>query len=143
MKLKENQYRQIEKLLPRQRGNVKVENRNLLNALIYRCANGCSWRGLPQSFGPWHTIYVRIDRWAKNGVLERVYTALAAQGLEDIQVYALDSTSVKVHPDAHGARKKRQAGDRQVTGRVEHEDSRGNGRRYPGGGLPSVRRERS
>ena len=107
MKLKENQYRQIEKLLPRQRGNVKVENRNLLNALIYRCENGCSWRGLPQSFGPWHTIYVRIDRWAKNGVLERVYTALTAEGLKDIQVYALDSTAVKVHPDAHGARKKR------------------------------------
>ena len=141
MKLKENQYRQIEKLLPRQRGNVKVENRNLLNALIYRCENGCPWRGLPQPFGPWHTIYVRIDRWAKNGVLERVYTALAAEGLRDIQVYALDSASVKVHPDAHGAGKKRQAGDRQVTGRMEHEDSCGNGRRYPGGGLPSVRRE--
>ena len=107
MKLKENQYRQIEKLLPRQRGNVKVENRNLLNALVYRCENGCSWRGLPQSFGPWHTIYVRIDRWAKNGALERVYTALAAQGLKGIQVYALDSTSVKARPDAHGARKKR------------------------------------
>ena len=107
MKLKENQYQQIEKLLPRQRGNVKVENRNLLNALIYRCENGCSWRGLPQSFGPWHTIYVRIDRWARNGVPERVYTALAAEGLKDIKVYALDSTAVKVHPDAHGARKKR------------------------------------
>jgi len=106
MKLKENQYRQIEKLLPRQRGNVKVENRSLLNALIYRCENGCPWRALPQSFGPWHTIYVRIDRWAKNGVLERVYAALAAQGLKGIQVYSLDSTSVKVHPDAHGAGKK-------------------------------------
>ena len=107
MKLKENQYRQIERLLPRQRGNVKVENRNLLNALIYRCENGCSWRGLPKSFGSWHTIYVRIDRWAKNGVLERVYAALAAEGLKDIRVYAPDSTSVKVHPDARGARKKR------------------------------------
>jgi transposase len=106
MKLKENQYWQIAKLLPKQRGNVKVDNRDLLNALIYRCKNGCSWRALPESFGPWHTIFVRLDRWAKNGVLERVYTALAKAGLKDIQVYALDSTSVKVHPDAHGARKK-------------------------------------
>jgi transposase len=114
MKLKENQYRQIEKLLPRQRGNVKVENRSLLNALIYRCENGCSWRALPQSFGPWHTIYVRIDRRAKNGVLERVYAALAAQGSKDLQVYSLASTSVKVHPDAHGARKKT-AGRRQAS----------------------------
>jgi transposase len=107
MELKENQYQRIQKLLPKQRGNVKVENRDLLNALIYRCENGCSWRGLPQSFGPWHTIFVRLDRWAKNGVLERVYTALIAEGFCENQVYALDSTSVKVHPDAHGARKKR------------------------------------
>jgi transposase len=107
MKLKENQYRQIEKLLPRQRGNVKIENRNLLAALIYRCENGCSWRALPQSYGPWHVIYVRLNRWAKNGVLERVYTALTAEGLKTMPVCAFDSTAIKVHPDVHGARKKR------------------------------------
>ena len=37
MTLKDNQYRTIEKLLPKQRGNVKIDNRNMLNALIYRC----------------------------------------------------------------------------------------------------------
>jgi transposase len=107
MNLKEHQYQRIEKLLPRQRGNVKINNRDLLKALIYRCKNGCSWRSLPESFGPWHTIYVRLDRWSKNGVLERVYTALVAEGLKGLRVYALDSTSVKLHPDAHGAKKKR------------------------------------
>jgi transposase len=107
MNLNENQFRRIEKLLPIQRGNVKIENHRLLAALIYRCENGCSWRALPQSFGPWHAIYVRLNRWAKSGVLERVYTALKAEGLSTTKVYALDSTAVKVHPDAHGARKKR------------------------------------
>jgi len=107
MKLKEVQYQQIEKLLPRQRGNVKINNRQLLAALIYRCQSGCSWRSLPQSFGSWHVIYVRLNRWAKSGVLERVYAALTAQGLTEKKTYALDSTAVKVHPDAHGARKKR------------------------------------
>jgi transposase len=106
MNLKENQYRQLEKLLPVQRGNVKIDNRRLLAALIYRCENGCSWRALPESFGYWHVIYVRLNRWARNGVLERVYAALAAQGLPVQKAYALDSTAVKVHPDAHGARKK-------------------------------------
>jgi transposase len=107
MNLKENQYRQIEKLLPVQRGNVKIDNRLLLAALIYRCQNGCSWRALPTSFGNWHVIYVRLNRWAHSGTLERVYTALAAEGLTATKVYALDSTAIKVHPDAHGARKKR------------------------------------
>jgi transposase len=107
MNLKENECRQDEKLLPVQRGNVKIDNRSLLAALIYRCENGCSWRALPESFGPWHVIYVRFNRWAKSGVLERVYTALIAAGLKEIKVLALDLTAVKVHPDAHGARKKR------------------------------------
>ena len=107
MNLNENQYRRIKKLLPTQRGNVKIDNRRLLAALIYRCENSCSWRALPEFFGSWHVIYVRLNRWAKSGVLEQVYTALAGEGLETMKVFALDSTAVKVHPVAHGARKKR------------------------------------
>ena len=42
-----------------------------------------------------------------------------------MRVFALDSTAVKVHPDAHGAGKKRQTVDRQDSRRLEHEDSRG------------------
>jgi hypothetical protein len=38
--------------------------------------------------------------------MERVYNALSAEGLIDMSVRALDSTAIKVHPDAHGARKK-------------------------------------
>jgi transposase len=113
MNLKENQYRQIEKLLPVQRGNVRIDNRRLLAALVYRCEKGCSWRALPEPFGPWHVVYVRLNRRAKSGVLERVYAALVAQGLTIFNTYALDSTAVKVHPSAHGARKKRQTGYRK------------------------------
>jgi transposase len=118
MELKEKQYKWIKPLLPKQRGNVKIDNQTLLNALIYICENGCKWRALPEKFGPWHSIYVRLNRWAANGVLERVFTALQADGLVGMGVFSLDSTSVKVHPDAHGAQKKRQAGDRQFAGRL-------------------------
>ena len=106
MELNEKQYQRIAELLPVQRGNVKIENRTLLNALIYRCENGCKWRALPESFGNWHSIYMRFDRWSENGVLERVYKALTAEGLMGCEVYALDSTAIKVHPDAQGALKK-------------------------------------
>jgi transposase len=106
MELKEKQYQRIADLLPVQRGNVKIPNHTLLSALIYRLENGCKWRALPKTFGNWHTIYMRLDRWSRNGVLERVYTALAAEGLLKMGVCALDSTAIKVHPDAHGAPKK-------------------------------------
>ena len=106
MELSEKQYQRIAALLPVQRGNVKNENRTVLNALIYRCENGCKWRALPKSFGDWHVIYMRLSRWSVSGVLERVYKALAAEGLAYRMVFALDSTAIKVHPDAQGARKK-------------------------------------
>ena len=107
MKINKKQYQKIEKLLPKQRGNVKIDNYDMLNALIYRCKNGCSWRDLPKEFGNWHVIYMRFSRWAKNGVLESIYTVLSEEGLQYATKYALDSTSVKVHPDAFGCLKKR------------------------------------
>ena len=107
MNLKENQYQKMAALLPKQRGNVKIDNRDMINALLYRIKNGCSWRDLPKEFGNWHVIYMRFSRWTKNGVLERVFTVLSEARSEGADLYALDSTSVKVHPDAFGCLKKR------------------------------------
>ncbi|MDR1307417.1 MAG: transposase [Treponema sp.] len=59
--------------MPAQRENVKVDNSRFLDAVIYICENGCKRRALPETFGPRHTIYVRINRRAKNGVLERIF----------------------------------------------------------------------
>ncbi|MDR2094979.1 MAG: hypothetical protein LBP76_05605 [Treponema sp.] len=79
----------------------------------------------PPSFGPRHTIYVRINPWAKNGVLERVFGALREEQITNkrVLVVSLDSTPVKVRPDAAGALKKREKGAREEPGRVEYEDT--------------------
>ena len=45
------QYARIAHLLPKQRGNVEVENLTFLRALQYIAANGCKWRALPEHFG--------------------------------------------------------------------------------------------
>ncbi len=37
---------------------------------------GCKWRGLPKRFGNWHTIYTRMNRWTKAGVLDRMFEEL-------------------------------------------------------------------
>lgn len=108
MELTPAQYARIESLLPRQRGNVSLRNIDVLNAILYVAEHGCKWRGLPERFGNWHTIYTRMSRWAKAGVLDRVFAQLQRQQLLRIrlEVVSLDSTSVKVHPDGTGARKK-------------------------------------
>jgi len=109
MEITEAQFREhIESLLPVQRGNVKVPNLQVLNAILYVAENGCKWRALPEHFGPWHTIYMRMNRWSKNGVLDRVLARLQELGLVRIklEVVGLDSTIVPVHPDGTGAQKK-------------------------------------
>ena len=95
-------------LLPVQRGNVSLDNLRVLNAILYVAENGCKWRALPPRFGRWHTVYMRMNRWAKAGVLDRVFAELQrAQVLRiKVEVVSLDSTSVKVHPDGTGALKK-------------------------------------
>lgn len=108
MEITSTQYKIIEKFLPIQRGNVKLPNLQVLNAILYVAEHGCKWRGLPKRFGNWHSIYTRANRWAKQGVLETVFAALQEHDVINIQVdhVSLDSTAVKVHPDGTGALKK-------------------------------------
>ena len=91
-----------------QRGNVKLTNLHVLNAILYVAEHGCKWRGLPKRFGRWDTIYTRMNRWAKNGVLMRVFETPQMDQIVRIRIeaFSLDSTSVKVHPDGTGALKK-------------------------------------
>ena len=107
MELTEEGYKHIASLFPVQRGNVHVPNLQVLNAILYVAEHGCKWRGLPPRFGPWHTIYVRMNRWSKNGVLDRVFEHIQRKQLVRIrpEVMSMDSTIVKVHPDGTGARK--------------------------------------
>jgi transposase len=108
MKLTEAQYDLIKDVLPRQRGNVSMSNIQVLNAILYVAENGCKWRALPESFGNWNTIYVRMNRWAKSGALARLFEVLQRKQIIAIKIEAvsLDSTIIKVHPDGTGALKK-------------------------------------
>ena len=76
MEITAEQFAVIEDCLPTQRGNVSMSNLNVLNAILYVAEHGCKWRGLPKRFGNWHTIYTRMNRWSKSGVLDRVFEQL-------------------------------------------------------------------
>jgi len=111
VKITMGEYLKIKDSLPVQRGNVVYENLDFLNALLYVIENGCKWRSLPEQYGNWNSIYQRARRWANNGVMERVFFALQREQIICIKIEhaGLDSTSCKVHPDAHGALKKEES----------------------------------
>lgn len=109
MEITSHPFKLIEDMLPVPRGNVKIPNLQVLNAVLYVAEHGCKWRGLPKKFGRWHSIYMRANRWAKPGVLDQVFLALQENDVINIQVdhVSLDSTIVKVHPDGRHRRFKK------------------------------------
>ena len=108
MEITEAQYERIKDALQVQRGNVRLNNLQVLNAVLYVAEQGCKWRGLPKRFGRWHTIYTRMNRWSKKGVLDRVFEKLQMEQIVRIKIeaFALDSTSIKVRSGRHGRSKK-------------------------------------
>ena len=108
MQLTEEQFQLLASCLPKQRGNVSLSNLQVLNAILYVAEQGCKWRALPAHYGNWHTIYTRMNRWAKWGVLDRVFEQMQRLQIARINIEAvsIDSTSIKVHPDGTGALKK-------------------------------------
>ena len=127
MKLTAAQFEKISPYLPRQRGNVSMSNHQLVNAILYVTENGCKWRALAKEFGNWHTVYVRMNCWSKNGVLKRLFEVFQTEGIIRIRMEAvcMDSTTVKVHPDGTGALKNRTTIHRRIPGRSQHQNSYG------------------
>ena len=130
----------IAHLLPRQRGNVAVDNYTMADALLWMCRTGAPWQDLPECFGKWSTVHQRSDRWSRNGVIERLFTALQEERTVAVEagVLAMDSTSVKVH--RHAAASPKRGGlpvRRRLPGRTERRSSRGIGRRGHGRRDPS------
>ena len=99
MKITQAQYNQKASYMPRQRGNVSVSNLQVLNAILYVAESGCRWRGLPKHFGNWHTIYTRMNRWAKSGALNRIFEQLQKQRIIRIRIEFFSENGITMNTD--------------------------------------------
>ncbi|MGW1146400.1 IS5 family transposase, partial [Streptomyces sp. NPDC002454] len=90
------------------RGGRWSDHRRVINGVLYRVRTGVQWRDLPERFGPWETVYKRHRRWSADGtwqmLLSRIQAAEDAAGGIDWGV-SVDSTAVRAHQHAAGARK--------------------------------------
>ena len=71
MKLTKIQYKKLEVLMPIARKSAKVSNYEFMCAMLYIIENGCKWRALPKKYGKWHTVYMKFNRWPKNGTIAK------------------------------------------------------------------------
>ena len=93
-----------------------------VNGILFRTRTGCPWRDLPGEYGYWKTVYNRRRRWSLDGTWQKILDRLRA-GCDEAEgpgwTLSADSTVIRVHQDAAGARHALPAG------------------RIPGGKTPS------
>jgi transposase len=87
----------------------KLTDRDFLEALLYLNRTGTPWRDLPAEFGEWDVVYMRFRRWTERGVWQRLWQDLQTEAFADARELLVDSTTVRAHPHAAGAPKKRAA----------------------------------
>jgi transposase len=107
--LTDQEWALLEPLLPdlrARRARPWKDHREVVNGVLWRTRTGSPWRDLPESYGCWKTVYNRHRRWSADGTWTHVLTELQ-RGCdldEDRWVVAIDSTIVRAHHDAAGAR---------------------------------------
>ena len=94
-------------LLPPERGRwarPAFDNRLFLNGMLYVLRVGCPWRDMHERYGKWNSVYVRFRRWAEQGVWDALLQTLVDLGLTDNWQHMIDSTIVRGHSQAAGAK---------------------------------------
>lgn len=124
--LTDEQWRAIEVLLPPSgaAGRPRVDDRRVINGMLFKAKTGVAWRDLPERYGPWKTIYNRFWRWSRDGTLTVLVrqVRVIAEAIDELdREVSVDSSIVRAHQHAAGAR-------RQVAGRTGGEISRRAGR---------------
>ena len=133
--LTDEQWQVIEPLLPPSgtKGRPRVDDRRVINGMLFKAKTGVAWRDLPERYGPWKTIYTRFWRWSRDGTLTSLVAAarVIAEAVDELdREVSVDSSIVRAHQHAAGARKARPV-DNKVDNAGDHAGAAGS---YTGGG---------
>ena len=85
------------------------DHRRTLEGIIWRFRTGSPWRDLPRQFGAYQSVWERHRLWSTDGTYEKMHAAVRADARLDhelavLKVVSIDSTSVRAHQHASGAR---------------------------------------
>ncbi|THF75374.1 IS5 family transposase [Cohnella fermenti] len=104
--IRDDQWESLKDLLPPERkpqgGRPAIDNRHMLNGMLWVIRSGAAWRDLPDYYGPWSSIYTRFRRWEKAGIFDRMLETLAAE--PDSESTMMDASIVRVHQHGAGAK---------------------------------------
>jgi transposase len=136
------QWKRLRPLLPPQKpktGRPAKNHRVVVNGILWLMRTGAPWRDLPTEYGPWQTVASRFYRWRRAGVWEHILQTLQQQtdanGQIDWEKHYLDSTVIRAHQHASGAKRR---GRDEALGRSQGGIGTKVHLRAEGGGKPMV-----
>jgi len=89
----------------RGRGGRPAHNhRVVLDGIFWIARTGAQWRDLPEEFGKWSSVYQQFRRWTLVGLWEMILEVLNESEAVPNQVQMIDSTIVRAHHLAAGAK---------------------------------------
>ena len=95
----------IKPLLPTNtRGVARVDDRKVINGILWRWRTGTPWADIPDRYGSHKTCYNRFVRWRKAGVWDHLLQAISEAYCGAVQM--IDSSSIRVHQHAANGNKK-------------------------------------
>jgi transposase len=106
--LRDDQWERLKAFVPggrKGKRGPRTDNRRFLNALLWMARSGGRWRDLPERLGDYETVKRRYYRWVEMGVLDAILAALAREA--DLEWLMVDSTIVRAHQQAAGARRQK------------------------------------
>ena len=86
------------------RGRPPGDHRLVLDGVFWIGRTGAPWRDLPEFFGKWNSVYQQFRRWTVSGVWDVLLQALNETGAGQDSVQMIDSTVVRAHQHAAGAK---------------------------------------
>ena len=94
----------LEPLLPnKSRGVPRVDDRRVINGILWRFRTGSPWADIPERYGPHTTCVNRFNRWRKAGVWDRILKAVSEA--YDGKLQMIDPSSIRVHQHAANGKK--------------------------------------
>ena len=112
-KLTDAQWNKIAAIFPKRKkmGRPPVDNRKIVNGILWILKTGSPWRELKENYGPWQTVYDRFYKWNRAGLWNRILRQLQSDFQSkkkiDWRMFSVDGSNVRAHKSAAGAKKNR------------------------------------
>jgi transposase len=107
-RLTDEQWARLSALMPggcKGKRGPRTNNRLFIDAVLWMARAGARWRDLPERLGDHRTVKRRYYDWIERGVFADIFTALGSE--PDLEWLSIDSTIVRAHQHAAGARREK------------------------------------